>query len=200
MTRPRNRLASNVLWNWSSHILNIAVGFFILRFLIGRLGAEAFGSWVLLQTISTNLLFGVGRHRYLCLLHGSEGAANLALSVLLAPHYGLVGVALGTAVPMLVCKLFFLPRYVCGFLRIPLGSYLLRILLVPAAWALALGGLQRMLYSLWPHLPLAALAAMAFASSAVLAALAWAIYLSPSERRFLRSCLQSRQVANPNQS
>ncbi len=139
----------------------------------------------LIQTISTNLLFGVGRHHYLCLLHGCEGTANLLLSILLAPQLGLVGVALGTAIPMFASKLLFLPRYVCRYLKIPVGSYLLRVLAAPVLLALSLGGMQRLFYKMWSDPSWTALAIVIASTCGIFSALAWGVYFNSTERRFL---------------
>src|SRR2546426_9169908 len=46
-----------------------------------------------------------------------EGLANLALSIALVQWYGILGVALGTAIPMALVSLFVLPVYVCRLLK-----------------------------------------------------------------------------------
>src|SRR2546426_10406890 len=53
-----------------------------------------------------------------------EGLANLALSIALVQWYGILGVALGTAIPMALVSLFVLPVYVCRLLKLRLWTYL----------------------------------------------------------------------------
>jgi O-antigen/teichoic acid export membrane protein len=65
------------------------------------------------QQPSISYMFGVSRHKFLAGVTFIEGIANAGLSVYLARKYGLIGVAIGTAVPMLVLKLFIQPIYVC---------------------------------------------------------------------------------------
>jgi O-antigen/teichoic acid export membrane protein len=57
------------------------------------------------------ILQGMGRHRPLALMSIGNGVANIALSVLLVQRLGVVGVALGTLVPMTVESLGFVLPY-----------------------------------------------------------------------------------------
>lgn len=54
----------------------------------------------LLSTPAASLLMGRGRLRGLTILTVAEACANLGLSVLLINHFGIIGVALGTAIPL----------------------------------------------------------------------------------------------------
>ena len=56
----------------------------------------------LMQMPSVSFLYASARHRFYAYLNGGEALANLVLSVILAPHYGMLGVSLGTAIPLLV--------------------------------------------------------------------------------------------------
>jgi O-antigen/teichoic acid export membrane protein len=76
------------------------------------------------QLPSASLMYARGRHRLLGWWTLGEGAANLLLSVHWARKYGLVGVALGTMVPMLVTSLLIQPLYVVRLLRIPILRYI----------------------------------------------------------------------------
>jgi hypothetical protein len=62
-----------------------------------------------------------------------EGAANLILSIVLVRHFGVIGDAMGTAIPLTCTMLFFLPRHVCRLLDIPLRSYLSQAFTLPLA-------------------------------------------------------------------
>ena len=110
----------------------------------------------LAQAPSVAYLMGVSRHRYLALQTISEGVANLLLSMYWARCYGMIGVALGTLVPMVFAKLFLQPAYVCRHAGIPLREYYVSVLgksaIVPALIGLSLWRLLfRNLYllSLW---------------------------------------------------
>jgi O-antigen/teichoic acid export membrane protein len=87
----------------------------------------------LAQSTSTRILLGMGRHRTLAFVLLLEGVANVILSVLLLLPFGVIGVALGTAIPLSFTSLYFLPRHVCRHLNIALGSFLSRSYLIPIA-------------------------------------------------------------------
>ncbi len=67
----------------------------------------------LAQAPSVSLLFGISKHKFVAWLNSVEGVANLLLSLLLVRKYGMLGVALGTMIPMVITKLFVQPVYVC---------------------------------------------------------------------------------------
>jgi O-antigen/teichoic acid export membrane protein len=60
------------------------------------------GVVVVSQAASSNVLIAVGRHRLVTGIWMAEAAANLLLSVVLVRRIGLVGVAIGTLVPLVV--------------------------------------------------------------------------------------------------
>lgn len=91
----------------------------------------------LAQFGSLHLLIALGRHRVYGLWTIGEGLANLILSIIWAHRYGIVGVALGTAVPLLFVKLTLQPWYVTRVLGISLGEYVKKAL----ARALMVAGL-----------------------------------------------------------
>ncbi len=83
---------------------------------------------MLWQATTMNLFIGLSRQKVIAGLNASEGIANLALSLILVKPFGIVGVALGTAIPMLVIKLFVQPLYACQTAGIPLTDYAALIL------------------------------------------------------------------------
>jgi O-antigen/teichoic acid export membrane protein len=80
-------------------------------------------------------LMARGRHRAYGIWTIGEGVANLVLSIVWAHWYGIVGVALGTAVPLLVVKLTLQPWYVTKSLGLSLREYFGRALARPLAVA-----------------------------------------------------------------
>ena len=93
----------------------------------------------LAQAGSPKLLYGMARHSVLAWIFLVEGLANLALSLVLVRWYGMLGVALGTAIPMAVTSLFVLPIYVCRLLNLRLGAYLWDVHGYPLLLSLPLG-------------------------------------------------------------
>jgi len=80
------------------------------------------------QLPSVSYMFGVSRHRFLAYQTLGEGLANAALSLALVRAYGLIGVAVGAAIPMIICKLFIQPVYVCRESGISLKEYYVGLL------------------------------------------------------------------------
>jgi O-antigen/teichoic acid export membrane protein len=68
-------------------------------------------------------MYALNKHRFLAATTVVEGVANLVLSIMLAPRYGLIGVAFGTAIPMLLVKILVQPVYVCRILGVSLYRY-----------------------------------------------------------------------------
>lgn len=83
------------------------------------------------QSTSIRLLLGMGQHRALASVLLFEGGANLALSCVLARPFGIFGVAMGTAIPLICTSLFFLPRHLCRLLQLPLQTFLSRTYRLP---------------------------------------------------------------------
>ncbi|MGH9450306.1 MAG: lipopolysaccharide biosynthesis protein [Terriglobia bacterium] len=92
------------------------------------------------QLPSQTILYAQARHRAMAIWTLGEGVGNLVLSVYLATHhalmqwivgpglsaayYGLAGVALGTAIPMIVVRSSLQPWYVLRVTKIPAAEYI----------------------------------------------------------------------------
>lgn len=76
----------------------------------------------LMQT-ANNALYGLARHRPYAIAAVCEAVANAALSIVLARRYGMVGVAVGTAIPLAVNKLLFTPYYTSRVVGVPLRQF-----------------------------------------------------------------------------
>ena len=61
------------------------------------------------QMIANSVLFGISKHKILLYILAAEGVSNIALSLALVGRYGIVGVALGTAIPQAIIYLFIYP-------------------------------------------------------------------------------------------
>jgi len=94
------------------------------------------------QSTSTKILLGMGQHRVLASILLMEGVANVLLSLILVRKLGVVGVALGTAIPLLLTGVLFLPHHLCNVLNVPISTFLRRayglplMLCIPMAAAL----------------------------------------------------------------
>jgi O-antigen/teichoic acid export membrane protein len=86
---------------------------------------------MLMQAASSRILFGMGKHGKLAVVTLIEGATNLVLSILLVRPYGIVGDALGTAIPLAGTFILFLPFHLCFRLQLRLSTYLRQAYLLP---------------------------------------------------------------------
>lgn len=77
----------------------------------------------LIQSASIQVLYGISRHHHYAIINAAEAAANLVLSVVLAQRFGLYGVALGTALEIVVFKTVVLPAVTCREIGVPLRDY-----------------------------------------------------------------------------
>ncbi len=87
---------------------------------------------ILMQSPSPVFLYVRSRQKTLAAWTLAEGLVNLGLSIYWAREYGILGVALGTTVPMLVVRLGIQPFYTLRVLGISWADYLVKSLLRPA--------------------------------------------------------------------
>ena len=78
-----------------------------------------------------NILLGTGRHRLVAFASLAEALANLVLSVILVRRLGLLGVAIGTAVPVFVANLFVLMPAVCRQLNVHMTDFIRDVAIGP---------------------------------------------------------------------
>jgi O-antigen/teichoic acid export membrane protein len=88
---------------------------------------------MLAQSASGRTLWGMAKHRTWAWVVLAEGSANLILSIILVRRYGILGDAVGTAIPLACSMIFFLPRHLCRLLGIKLTTYLHRAFVLPLA-------------------------------------------------------------------
>jgi O-antigen/teichoic acid export membrane protein len=70
-----------------------------------------------------NILYAISKHKHLAIINVIEAVLNLALSIALAIPWGIVGVAVGTALPLLFFRLLVIPRVAGKFIELPLWRY-----------------------------------------------------------------------------
>lgn len=88
-------------------------------------------TFALAQGASTRILYGVAKHGSLAWVSAMEGLTNVILSVVLVRKYGLIGDALGTAIPLSCTALYFMPRHLCRILQVRLGTFLRQAYTLP---------------------------------------------------------------------
>jgi O-antigen/teichoic acid export membrane protein len=86
---------------------------------------------MLAQAASPRVLFGMSKHRTWAWVTLTEGLVNIALSIALVRPYGIFGDAVGTALPLAVTTIFFLPWHVCRQVQIRPGTYFKEAYLLP---------------------------------------------------------------------
>jgi O-antigen/teichoic acid export membrane protein len=86
---------------------------------------------MLAQSASGRTLWGMAKHRTLAWVVLAEGVSNLVLSVILVRPYGIMGDAVGTAIPLVCSQILFLPGHLCRLLRINIWTYLYEAYLFP---------------------------------------------------------------------
>jgi O-antigen/teichoic acid export membrane protein len=78
----------------------------------------------MLQSMSRQLIFASGKLTFLMWLTIFEAAVNVVLTIALVRPYGLAGVAMGTAIPLLFSQLVAMPWYMAKGLEIPQWQWL----------------------------------------------------------------------------
>ena len=86
---------------------------------------------MLAQSVSGRTLWGLAKHRTLAWVVMAEGIANLILSILLVRRFGIIGDAIGTAIPLLFTQVLFIPGHLCRLLGIKVVTYLKRAFVLP---------------------------------------------------------------------
>jgi len=84
-----------------------------------------------MQGASGRILMGMGKHRDFAIVILMEGVANLILSIVLVRPYGIVGDAMGTAIPMLLTTLWFMPRHMRKQLGVPVRTLIREAYILP---------------------------------------------------------------------
>ena len=132
---------------------------------------------MLAQSASGRTLWGMAKHRTWAWVALAEGISNLILSVILVRPYGILGDAIGTAIPLTCSMIFFLPRHLCNLLRIKLRSYLYRAFVLPLALCIPLVAVL-LLMQRWyvPHRLGPLLLQLVIGGLAYGAGLAWAFW------------------------
>lgn len=139
----------------------------------------------LIQGASIQVLYGISRHHWYAIVNGAEAGANLLLSVVLAKAFGLYGVALGTAVEILIFKTAVLPALTCREVGLPLGAYYRNLLRSSAPLVAPLA-----LFAAAVH-PLSApdygrLLLLGALQGGLMLAFVWVVVMDPEERRLAR--------------
>ncbi len=95
-------------------------------------------TFALAQSASNRILYGMAKHKSLAWVMLMESVANLILSIVLIRPFGIVGDAMGTAIPLMCTCLFFLPRHLCRLLGLRIRTFLREAYTLPLLLAIPL--------------------------------------------------------------
>lgn len=145
------------------------------------------------------ILLGIGRHRIVAWFTLAQALVNLGLSIFFVQHYEVVravlggsvpeklmplaGVALGTAIPMIVFPVVEIVVYFRKYLDLALGSYLWRAVPLPILIQAPFVALLLLIRRYWPPTSLVVFFALIAAALIPYALLAFRVAMSPTERR-----------------
>ena len=132
---------------------------------------------MLAQSASGRTLWGMAKHRTWAWVVLAEGIANLILSIVLVRPYGIMGDAIGTAIPLTCSMILFLPHHLCHLLGIKLRTYLYRAFVLPLVLCMPMV-VVLLLMQRWyvPHRLVPLLVQLVIASLVYGLGLAWAFW------------------------
>jgi O-antigen/teichoic acid export membrane protein len=132
------------------------------------------------QATATQVLLALHKQRLMAAVAVLEGASNLTLSIVLAHHLGIIGVALGTAIPTTLTAFGFYLPYASRLVGLSVHRVMGRLLLPAAVCGSAYLGLRPVADHL--HFP-SLVVFMLFAGAFVVACIVVTILLDARERR-----------------
>lgn len=147
-----------------------------------------------LHLVANSMFAGIGRPGRYLILHLVWAVSNIGLSIALAPRYGLSGIALGTAIPVMILEPLYV-RLACqafgaryrDFLRsVVLGTVISSLVATAALFAILLSG----------HTPTnwIELGASGAVYIAVYLGTFWFVGADPIDRAYILSLIQLRRT------
>lgn len=135
----------------------------------------------------SSIFYGLSRHHIIAYLRVFEAIANLAISLLLVKRYGIVGIALGTAIPHIISVVFVLPVLVVKSLGLKLSNYVREVYLGPIAASMPYVVLCYLVETKLQTETLAGFFGLIFALLPFYLVPAWMISFNKEERQWHRS-------------
>ncbi|MGE0759296.1 MAG: polysaccharide biosynthesis C-terminal domain-containing protein, partial [Pirellulaceae bacterium] len=84
------------------------------------------------QYVFSSVLYGISRHNVIAGLRIGEATLNLGLSIVLVQAIGVVGVAIGAAIPSILVVVVAMPLIACRIVGVSLPEYYVHTYLRPA--------------------------------------------------------------------
>jgi O-antigen/teichoic acid export membrane protein len=69
------------------------------------------------QSATGNILLGIGKHKFLTTLNVITGVCSVICGLIFIPYHGLIGLVIGSAIPIILTQLFILPVYTCSIFQ-----------------------------------------------------------------------------------
>jgi O-antigen/teichoic acid export membrane protein len=85
------------------------------------------------------ILYGINRHKSIARLMIVIAACNVVLSVALVKVWGLIGIAIGTSIPLTLGQTIFVPIFIRRYLKLRIAEYLRNAVLPALAAGLLFG-------------------------------------------------------------
>jgi O-antigen/teichoic acid export membrane protein len=142
-------------------------------------------------------LGAMGKNRLIALLEVGEAVANVTLSIVLGKIMGPIGVALGTAIPMLLVKLVVAPRIVCTLTKTPLATYYGVIAPIVLTTAAYLGAYAYVVRNYFLHDSYVSVVLVAAIAVPLYALIALKFFFDDSELALIRKMLPGRRAPAP---
>jgi O-antigen/teichoic acid export membrane protein len=140
------------------------------------------------------VLYGLGEHRVIAVLRVVEGVIKIALSIVLVKLYGVIGVAIGTAIPHIIVVGWTLPQKLPRIFPIDLRAYYINVYGRPLAAAVPFFVAAWFVAAVVKPASLVVFFAAATACMIVYVVPVWLIALTPDERaRILEGVLRKKQ-------
>ena len=86
-------------------------------------------TFFLMQRPSTELLYGISKHKFLAVITTFIGISKLILSIALVGKFGLMGVAMGSAIPNAIIYVFIQPLYICKAIKIEAYEFYFKVII-----------------------------------------------------------------------
>jgi O-antigen/teichoic acid export membrane protein len=144
--------------------------------------------------VTNMVLYGISRHNLSAYLKMAEAAMNLVLCIVLARQYGIVGVAIGAAVPLVISSAIVMPWIVCRAVGYPLARFYAATLTGPLLAAIPFAALLAWMRANHVFGSLVEFFAAVAAACVVYAASVFFVALDAREREWALSHLRRRPV------
>ena len=139
-----------------------------------------------LNPFSTRYLTAIGRHGLLAKLYPISALVNILASIILVQYWGIIGVALGSAMPVLIVVPIVL-KMCCGYLNISVTRYLQQSVWPAVLPTIGMWGSVYMFCQYWPLIGYTEIVAAVVIGAIVYGVLFYIMGMNQSERLWLKS-------------